>query len=207
MKTKSLLLLVVAAAMLAMGTGCIFSPDQPPNDIPPRPGTTVPFAGSEDVLMDNFRLAYETMDFNIYRDMLHPDFITLLQASTTSQFPDVGTTLDVSEELRIAERMFSGNALTDPVGNLVPGISNISFDLFQQNGTWADTGPNDVVPNARFALYDVVFLFDRTGDSTLRVQGQIKFFVTSRDSLHNGVDRAYWQMLGQQDLTDSAPGI
>jgi len=207
MKSRSFWPLAAVVIMSIMATGCIFSPDPGDNGGGGGGGggTTVPFASSEDILMENFRLAYETMDFNIYRDMLDRRFLTFLQTSTTAQFPDVGTTLDVAEELRIAERMFSGNALTDPLGALVPGISNISFDLFQQNGTWTDTGVNDVVPNASFALYDVVFLFDRGANSTLRVQGQIKFYVTSRDSLHNGVHRPYWQMIGQQDLTDSAP--
>jgi len=124
----------------------------------------LPVATSENILMENFRTAYESMDFGTYRDMLLPGFLTFLQTATTAQFPDV---------------------------------------LFQPASPWTYSGPNDVIPNARFALYAVVFLFDRGANSTLRVQGQIKFYVTSRDSLHNGVHQPYWSMSGQQDLTDS----
>jgi len=202
MKTKSLLLLMAFILLLAPA-GCIFSPDDGDDTGTPTPGTDIPFAGSEDILMTNFRTAYENMDFDTYRDLLHPDFITILQTSTQEEFPDVGATLDLSEELRIAERMFTGDPVNDPNGNLVPGISSISFQNFDQDVTWADSQPSDVIPNARFALYQVVFLFDRPGFSTLRVEGQIKFYVSGRDSLHAGRNQTYWQMVGQQDLTDS----
>ena len=59
-----------------------------------------------------------------------------------------------------------------------------------------------MIPNARFSLYDVTFLFDRPGASTLKVEGQIKFYVTSRDSVVGGVTKASWEMIGQQDLTN-----
>ncbi len=52
------------------------------------------------------------------------------------------------------------------------------------------------------APYEVEFLFDRGQEfSSLRVQGRIKFYVTSRDSLHEDVLRQYYQMIGQVDLT------
>jgi hypothetical protein len=199
--TMKKLLLPVALLLLMAPGGCIFSPDEGKNITPINP-VGVPFAGTEDQLMMNFRTAYEEMDFNAYQDILHPDFITILQPDTQEEFPDVGPTLDVAEELRIAERMFAGQPVTDPDGNLVPGITSIDFQTYEQRVTWATSQANDVIPNARFALYDVIFRFERPGYSTLEVTGQIKFYVAGRDSFHNGADRTFWQMIGQQDLTE-----
>ncbi len=202
MKTTKFLLLLAAVALLILPAGCIFSPDDG-EDKPTPTEELIPFAGSEDQLMANFRTAYEDMDYSIFEDLLHPDFITILQNSTIQEFPDVGTTLDLAEELRIHDRMFSGQPVTDPDGALVQAISSISFDIFEQQVTWADSQPNDVIPNARFSLYDVTFLFDRPGASTLKVVGQIKFYVAGRDSVVGGVTKTYWEMIGQQDLTNS----
>jgi len=48
----------------------------------------------------------------------------------------------------------------------------------------------------------VDFLFDRGQEfSTLKVGGTIKFYVASRDSLHDGTIKQYYQMIGQVDLT------
>jgi hypothetical protein len=202
MKMKSLFLLGVLALLVAPA-GCIFSPDDGEEGGGGGGQDQIPFAGTEDQLMANFRTAYEDMDYNIFKDMLHPDYITLLQESTQQEFPDVGPTLDVAEELRIHQRMFAGQPVTDPDGVLVPGISSINFGTYEQQGTWATSPPNDVIPNARFSLYQVIFEFDRPGYSTLKVEGQIKFYVAGRDSFHNGANRTYWQMIGQQDLTNS----
>ena len=166
------------------------------------PVLSLPFPGSRDQLMANFQTIYETRDFDEYRTIMHPDFLTILQENTTEEFPDVGTTLDVNEELRIHERMFSGEDVTDPQGDLVPGVLNISFDTFRALGAWTMSPANDIIPNAEWAPFDIVFLFDR-GQSytTLMVVGTIKFYVTSRDSLHQGETKQYYQMIGQVDLT------
>ncbi len=202
MKMRSLFLLAIVALLVAPA-GCIFSPDDEPDPDGGTPPVGLPFPSSPDILMSNFQKVYEDMDYNNFKDMLHPDYITLLQVSTQQEFPDVGPTLDLAEELRIHQRMFGGQPVTDPDGNLVPGISTISFQTFQQDVAWATSQPNDVIPNAQFSLYDVTFLFDRPGFSTLKVEGQIKFYAVGRDSTVNGTVRTYWQMRGQQDLTNS----
>ncbi len=204
MVIKKFLLLLMAFAVVVAPAGCIFSPDEDDPDDGGGGGTVgQPFPSTEEILMDNFKLSYEDMDFNSFRDLLHPDYIFLLQSSTTEEFPDVGDQFSREEEIDIARRMFTGDPVTDPDGNLVPGISTISFDTFEQQGDWATSLPNDVIPNSSFALFEVTFNFDRAGHSTLRVMGQIKFYVTSRDSLHNGATRQYWQLRGQQDLTNN----
>jgi hypothetical protein len=203
MKLKSFLLLAALALLLAPA-GCIFSPDDDPEPKPEPKPIELPFPGSPDVLMQNFQTIYETRDFDEYQKIMHPDFLTILQDQTIQDFPDVGETLDVNEELRIHQRMFSGDPVTDPNGDLVPGVASISFSRFINLETWAVSPPTDIIPNAEWALYDVEFLFDRGQTfSTLKVEGTIKFYVTSRDSTHLGSDRQYYQMIGQVDLTSS----
>jgi|GEM_PF-1720975 len=169
-----------------------------------RPYLNLPFPGSPDQLMANFQTVYESMDLHGYWEMLDEKFLTLLQQSTTDEFPDLGATLDVNEEMRISERMFSGDAVTDPDGNLIPGVRAISFSVFRALDAWATSPSDDVIPNAEWAPFEVQFLFDRGQNfSTLKVDGIIKFYVTSRDSLHEGVVKDYYQMIGQWDLTNS----
>ncbi len=201
MKSKFFLLLAGFALLIATG-GCIFSPEDDPEPPPPKPAPVLPFPGSPDVLMANFQTIYETMDFEEYRKIMHPDFLTILQEETIIDFPDVGTTLDVNEELRIHERMFSGDPLEDPNGDFVPGVLGISFNNFRALDAWTLSPGDDIIPNAEWAPFEVDFLFDRGQEfSTLKVEGTIKFYVTSRDSLHEGTDQQYYQMRGQVDLT------
>jgi hypothetical protein len=168
------------------------------------PALGLPFPGSPDQLMANFRTIYETRGYEEYVQSLHPDFLTILQQSTTEEFPDVGETLDFNEEVWIHQRMFSGLPVIDPDGNLVPGVQTVSFSVFQPQDAWTLSPPDDPIPGAMWAPYDVVFLFDRGQNfSTLRIEGIIKFYVTSSDSLHGGVPMQYYQMIGQEDLTDS----
>ena len=202
MKSKFFLLLA-AFALLIAPAGCIFSPDDDGGENPPPPPPELPWPISADVLMQNFQTIYETMDIDEYRKIMHPDFLTILQEATTEEFPDVGTTLDVNEELRIHERMFSGDALTDPNGDFVPGVASIAFDKFRALDTWVLSPGDDIIPNAEWAPFEVDFLFDRGQNfSTLKVAGTIKFYVTSKDSLHQGTTKKYYQMIGQVDLTN-----
>jgi hypothetical protein len=168
------------------------------------PVLSLPFPGSPDQLMANFRTIYETRGHEEYVKSMHPDFLTILQESTIQEFPDVGTTLDFAEESRIHERMFSGDVVYDPEGMVVPGVQEIVFQWFRPLDEWSMSPPEDFFPGALWAPYEVAFLFDRGPYfSTLMVEGIIKFYVTSRDSLHGGVNLQYHQMIGQVDLTDS----
>lgn len=167
-------------------------------------GPPVVFPDTPDKLMANFQLIYEEMHFGEFFKVLHPLHVMFLQESTTNQFPDVGATLDLEEELRIAERMFSHLDVTDPEGSLVPGVQAIDFQTFQRQGSWTVSPANDLIPNTQFALYEAVILLDRgAGHTILKVQGAIKFYASSRDSVVDGVIRPYYRLRGQVDLTDS----
>jgi len=160
------------------------------------------FPDTPDKLMQNFRTTYETMNFTEFNRMTDPAFFTILKESTYAAFPDVGPTLDVQEEIRIHERMFSMQDVTDPLGRLVNGIHAIEFQTFQRQGDWSLSGAGDQIPNAEYAVYDVVLVFDRGRlYSGLLVRGAIKFYVSHRDTVINGVNRPYYRMRGQLDLT------
>ena len=162
-----------------------------------------PFPGSEDQAMANLVAIQQAMDFDSYRELIHPNYMMILQPETQQEFPDLGPTLDRTEELRIAERMFAGEPVTDPDNVLVPGIGGITFQFFEQQGAWAVSAPTDVIPNTRNALFDVSLLFDRPGYTTLRVDGQAKFYVAGRDTVYDGENRILWQIVGVWDLTGS----
>ncbi len=164
--------------------------------------TKLPFPDSPQQVMENFMAAYETQDVVEYLMIMHPDFQTILQQETMDEFPDVGPTLDRYEEQNIHKHMFSGLTLSDPNGDLVPGISDIAFGVFQQQTPWEDSPNDDIIPNAMYSLYQVEILLDRGQTfSTLSVQGMIKFYVVSREFEHEGSIRHYFQMIGQVDLT------
>lgn len=162
----------------------------------------LPFPGTPDQVMQNFQTAYETRNIGAYQEILHRDFLMILQDQTITEFPDVGTTLDVSEEIRIHQRMFSGLAVTDPEGDLVPGVKAIYFSTFRALDSWVMSPSEDIIPNAEWAPFEVDIMFDRGQTfSTMKVEGTVKFYVTSRDSLHEGNIKQYYQMAGMVDLT------
>lgn len=199
------LLLPILVLALLVSAGCIFSPDDDNNNNNTPPPPRYVFPDTPEKLMDNFEIVYEEMDIDAFRTMLHPDYLTILQPSTTALYPDVGDYLELSEELTIHENMFSGNPGTGPNGEFAPGIVDIQFQILEQTQPFAETTASDIIPNAEFSLYEVVFLFDRgEGHTLLRVQGQIKFYVSSRDSVVAGETKPFYQMRGQQDLTQSS---
>lgn len=165
-------------------------------------GPPAGFPDTPDQLMTNFRGAYGQMDVDKLMTMLHPQHLTYLQQDTVDNFPELGPTLDVQEEQRIHERMFSGHDVTDPNGYLVPGVQAITFQTFQRQGNWSVSPAGDTIPNTEFALYDVVILMDRgMGHTILKVQGAIKFYAVAHDSLVGGQTLPCYRLRGQVDLT------
>lgn len=189
----------ISLALMILATWvCACSDDDPPTA---PPVDVIDPLDTESEVVQAFRTAYENRDFDRMRFLLHPDFFMPLPLETQWEFPDLGPDLDWTEETRIAERMFGGTPLSDPDGVLVPGISAISFDVLEQQGAWADTEPGSAFPDTRFALFDVIVSFNRPGYSTLRIEGQLKFYVSGRDTVVADEERTFWMMIGQEDLT------
>lgn len=195
-RTRFALALALAGLILA-ATACD-STDAPG----PDPAVIGPDPVTPDQLIQHFQSAYESMDAPGLMSLLDPDFVTILQQSTINSFPDVGSTLDVGEEQRIHERMFSGHDVTDPYGMLVPAVTAITFEILARQGPWNISPDTDPIPNTANALYDVLVLMDRgSSRSRLKTIGSIRFYVTSRDTVIGGAVRSIYRMRGQRDLT------
>lgn len=161
------------------------------------------FPSTPDILMGNFQFAYETMSSTDLANAMHPQSMMVLQQSTRNTFPDVGATLDHTELTRIIERMFSKQDVVDPSGELVPGVATIEFQAFQRVSAWTRSLPGDVIPDTECALYGIQVRVDRGQNySVINVGGNIRFYVSHRDSTVAGVTRPYYRIIGQADLTD-----
>lgn len=161
-----------------------------------------PFPDSPAQLMLNFRTAYETRDIALYRNLLDPDFLMLLKESTIFDFPELGSTLDAAEDQGIHEAMFAGSAGRDASGNLTNPVSSISTGSWVQLTNWTANMPPDPIPGGESALFDVAIDFNRAGDKTLQVRGQVRFTVAAADSLHLGANRSHYRLSGLWDFTE-----
>ena len=191
---------VLALALAAGGCG---KSEEPPLLLPPDE-PRLPFPDTPDKLMANLQTVYEQGDFHGLVNLLAAGHVTLLQTATQAQFPALGDRLDRDEELRCHERLFSHQDVTDPEGAVVPAIATIAFQTYARQGAWALSESSDPILNTTCAMYDVMVLWDR-GQlySMLKSQGQVRFYVTSRDSTVGGVTRPYYQLAGQKDLTQA----
>jgi hypothetical protein len=200
----------VMLAVLCLLAGCSEEEEHPFTLIAPAdiPDSSLPFPDTPDQLLANFRTIYENRDADEYGLILDPAFVTILQQGTRNEFPRVGPELDVAEETRIHGRLFSGEAVTDPDGNLVPAIIGFEFTRFSQVVDWGESLPTDPIPSTLSALYAVTIEVARGPQySTLVVDGQIRFYVTTAAGRLDGEPRTYFRMVGQLDLTDFGKGV
>ncbi len=206
MKTRALIFGLGLLLVLFSG-GCIFSPDDdgnPPGDPGPKPpDPTYPFPSTADILMSNFQLTYMRMDDEGYRNVLHTNYLFRFQEFDIDELDLPSDHLNRDEDLEVMTRVFSGDAVVNSQGETIPGISQITFPILTPQTIW-DGSTDPDFPNAQRRLYWVELNFSRPGASTIIVQGQTEFFVTSRDSLQgDGTTAQYWQLVGQVDRTDT----
>ena len=164
----------------------------------------LPFPGSPDQLMANFQTIYETRDFDEYRKIMHPDFLTILQEATTQEFPDVGN--HPGRERRTADSRAHVLRRGGDRPQRGPGARCAQHLVQPLSKPWTPgpfRPPTTSFPTRNGHPYEVEFLFDRGQTfSTLKVDGTIKFYVTSRDSMYQGSLKKYYQMIGQEDETN-----
>jgi hypothetical protein len=189
-------LLIAALAILLAATGCS---DDDPIQVQENP---VPGPESPDLLMLQLMGAYEARNVGTYLALLDPEFEMFLTAETMGDFPDLGPTLDYGEEERIHNRMFSGQNVTDPQGNLVPGVQDIAVSVFIPMDAWSATGASDPIQDAVWAPYQVVIHFDR-GQSyaAMRVEGILKVYARAHETTSAGKKETYYLLAGMTDLT------
>ena len=154
-------------------------------------------ATSPDQLMANFQLAYEDMNIEFLRDVLHEDLKLLLQSDTVAAYDLPRDFFSYEEELSIHTNIFSGNPIYLPDG-AVPGISSITFRTFERQDEWAAAPPTDPnFPNAFHATYNVTIEVTRPGGNTIVVSGLIRFYVVDVDE----GEAELYRLIGQVDLT------
>ena len=197
MKTRNLLLLLTTLALLLGTAGCIFSPDDGTTTEPPAP-EALQDPTEPDILMENFQTAYEDMNIEWFRDLMHEDYKTMLQQDTVNEYGLPQNFFTYEEEIDIQTNIFSGNPIPTPNG-AIPGISSITFTTFERQGIWTTAPANDPnFPNALFATYNVKFEFTRPGGTTLVVTGFIQFYVIDTQD----GDGEWYKLIGQVDLTN-----
>ena len=198
MRWRFLLVTTLATALVFTG-GCLFSPENDEEQREKPPATEYPWPGSPEQLMANFSTAYSEMDINQYREILHPDFIFKFLATDLEQIEVPGGDRWFRvDELESTTKMFNGSPGWDGE-NTVPGISDITFELFDQDGVWGETDDNVDFPGTQRAVYNVQVSFLRAGNATIQVKGQALFYVTAKDSTNGGLPAQYYQLQGWVD--------
>ncbi len=195
------ILMLLAVLLLVVPAGCIFSPPDDPDTI--KPPSDLPFANSPEQLMANFQTVYEDMDIDGYRQVIDPGFVIYLSQDTIDEYSLPREFFDYDEEVQITERMFSGNAITRPNGDIIPGITRIQFNLFQAEATWAVSPADHRIPNALWAPYRVDFTIEQGNEGRLNITGIIEFYLTSEQVTHQGREQTKYSMVGQEDRTSN----
>jgi hypothetical protein len=203
MNTKALLL-SLGVLLWVSSAGCIFSPDDDGGggDIPPPP--ELPFPDSEDQLMANFKAVYERMDVNLYGQLLHTNYQFKYKPEDVENLGLPSDFHNRDDELGIMTNIFSQQPVTNSRGDLVAAITAVTVGTLDLQTPWEDSTDPDF-PNSRRRLYQVSLEFTRQTDNTIIVTGQQEFFVSSTDSLHSGIPKQYWQLVGQIDRTEHQP--
>ena len=195
-------LVILIFAILLIVSGC--NDDEPVRVVP------VPDVGPEspEELIVGFMNAYAAMDAEKYMALLDQDYLMILSTLTTDQFPDVGPSLDIAQEERIHNRMFSGETVTDPLGNMIPAVKTIAFRVFKALDAWGRVGEGDRFPGTVWAPFEVELLFDRGPEnSVLKLSGVVKIHARSHEVMVNSKKFTYYLMAGMTDLTYLGKGV
>ena len=170
---------------------------------PPPPVIGLPYPNSPDVLMGNFKQAYDDMDLDEYRDILHPDYKFFYQQADIDNLGLASDHHSRDEELLISVHIFSGNPAPS---SGEAGVAAIDFNYLTPATVW-EVSVNPDFLGAKRALYQIILFFERPASTTIEVQGNQEFYVVSRDSLRDdGTITDYYQLIGQVDLSDLGKG-
>ena len=191
-------IMILGLALLALGC----SSDEPGSDpVTPEP-VALEFPATPDKLMANYVAVYDDMATANYADLIHPDFIMVLQQETIDRFPGVGENLDSATELSIAANMFAGLEGVDQAGQAVPPIRDIDILHMELMSNWAVVEPGGPVPGDWMAAYEIQFGFQRDEQHHMSMaEGQVQFYVAAVDSVHEGEQKPYFRFTGMVDLT------
>lgn len=190
---RGLALVLTLVAVLLVAPACDDDdPVAPPPPIGPQ---------NWQELMAGFVSAYEDLDIEGYRALVHPDFRIHLSQATVDEFFLPAGTFSYDEEVLIAERMFSGQPFVRPDQSIVPGITRIAFEYFEPETAWEVAGPTDRFPGDLCAQYRVEIRIEQGNFGLLTIRGIIEFAVRNEPVERGGTLHDRWQMVGQVDYT------
>jgi len=174
--TPVLLLFLVAA----LGVGCgVFSPDEskPPDNGGGGGGTFVA-PTTPDLLMQNFKNAWEQRSIVEYEKLLDDQFLFFFAPSDGLK-DFVGDSWGTTEELKSAGAMFRGDAGFDLITEeTIPPILSIEFTTFAKIIDWSNPGSDPLYEGTLKARYKVGIRVTFQGVSqTTLVTGDNDFYV------------------------------
>jgi len=198
--TRMLSGLAALAALVVLAGGCIFSPD---DDVinPPVP-PSYPFPATQDLLMTNFQTAYDQMNIEEYRNVLHTEFVFKFAEGSNVEPSGYYTR---EQDLQTTTRMFNGEQGMSEIGEVKPGVRDIDFRLLQRiSPFWEDVPDTDPdFPGSTRAVYDVEIVFNLSdeGNSTITVESQQIFYAMPVAEVQEDSSiRQRYYLRGQTDL-------
>lgn len=190
--------LIPCLAVLAFGC----SSDDPGSAPPVPEPVALEFPDTPDKLMTNFLTVCDEMNAADYASLIDPGFLMVLQQETVNRYPAVGSSLDAEDELAIAANMFGGREGVDHLGLAVAPIIDIDILNVEPLTGWAVVEPGGPVPGDMVASYEIFFTFRRDQQHYESLaEGQVRFYVASTDSLHEGTVKPCYRLTGMIDLT------
>jgi hypothetical protein len=198
----ALLLLVLGVLFLVPACG---GDDDDPVQLPEDPSVE---PRSPEELLQGIQTSYEARDLKNYLAHLDPDFSFILHPQTHNLYPDLGGSLAFDLEERIHQRMFSGQAVTDPGGNPRPGVQQVYFNDFQALDAWKNSDDPTNFPDSVWAPFDVDLVIDCGQEfTTYKATGQLKIYVREYTRMAGGKEIKYYKLAGMVDLTQSDKGV
>ncbi len=179
-QTRHVMLSMVLVLALVFSSGCgIFSPDESKDTPPPPGGGDFQPATSPDLLMENFKKAWEQMSIVEYEKLLATDFLFFFDPNDNLDDFVGGPSWDRTKELATATNMFSNQPGFDPVKQVaIPPILKIEFTTFSKINDWADPGTDPLYAGTIRATYKVAITVTLQGsDQLTRVTGDNDFYV------------------------------
>ncbi len=165
---------------------------------------TIPFPDSEDQLMMNFKQAHTARNYEMYEQALHQNFKFVFLPSDVENLGLPCNYFPRTADLAAMANLLSGEPIQNSQGVQVSAVTQISFQVLDPVSAWEESGNPDF-PASRKRLYNVHLALSRLADTTIIIQGQQEFYAASRDSLHEGTERPYWELVGQVELTSRSP--
>ena len=125
-----------------------------------------------------------------------------LQSRAVADYPDLGPAIELAEALRIHERLFLRQDVTDPNQQPVRAVQAIAFQTFSEAGCLDPAAPGSTYPGTvRPGMTWSCCWIAAELYSTMKVQGTLRFHVAERDTVVNGVAGTYCRLRAITDLT------